>query len=390
MTVTKRVDGGHRPEEPGREAADALRQAKDPEKPGEKPRAPAGRPTITDVARAAGVSTSTVSAVLNGRPGRIPAETRARVLQAAEALKYRPNSLARGLKTKRSYTIALVATDLSNPFYPGLARGIEQAALSQGYHLIICTTFGSLERERQHLVRLLDWQVDGVLLSSSITRHDTDYPVELLRDVRVVLLNRTIAGLKAPTVLMDNAGAGYLVGKHLLSLGYSTIAYIGGPKGRWASEDRLRGLRRALSEAGLPLPEAWVRHGDWEREEEGYRLALSLFSMPGPRPRAVFAGNDIFAVGVIRAVRELGWSVPEDVAVVGFDDRDIATVSDPQLTTVHYPAREIGYHGARILLDAIEKPDAALPDLITLPCQLVIRGSCGGRPEASSAPTRIP
>lgn len=337
------------------------------------------RPTIVDVARAAGVSIATVSAVLNSRPGRIPDATRGRVLRAAEMLHYRPNPFARSLKTKRSYTLALVATDISNPFYPGLAKGIEQAALSQGYQLIICNTFGSLELEQDHLLRLRDRHVDGIMLASSITRHDARYPPDLLKDMKTVLVNRTIEGVKAPVILMDNVGAGRDVGRYLLSLGYRSIAYIGGPEDRPASADRLRGLREALDEAGVPLPDGWVRFGDWEQEEEGYRHARSVFGVPGLRPRAVFAGNDILAVGVIRAVKEMGLRVPEEVAVVGFDDRDIAAFSDPRLTTVRYPSVEMGYHAARILLEWIERPEVDPPPVVTLGCQIIVRGSCGGQ-----------
>jgi LacI family transcriptional regulator len=301
------------------------------------------RPTIYDVARLAGVSTASVSRALNGTGQMAPA-TRAAIEAAVEELGYRPNTIARSLVTKSTQTIAFLLPDITNPFYAALVSGIQQYALSHGHTMLLCTTEGDAEREEQYLELLRSKQVDGALVDGLVLPPD-----RIARFVKdgfpIVCLDRDIAAKSIPLVQVDNRLGGRLATEHLLARGHRQIAHVTGAKGQRISEDRLGGFldvqtavdRRLIADGGFTV-------------EGGYEATRTLVES-GVEFTAIFAANDLSAIGVLNALSEEGLRVPEDVSVVGFDDIRLAAYTSPPLTTVHQPAFEIAQRATQILID---------------------------------------
>jgi len=305
------------------------------------------RPTIYDVARVAGVSTATVSRALNGT-GQIAPPTRAAIEAAVEQLGYRANTIARSLVTKSTQTIALLLPDISNPFYAALVSGIQQYALERDYTMLLCTTEGDAEREEQYLSLLRAKQVDGALVDGLVLPPD-----RIARFVRdgfpIVCLDRDIGSTAIPLVQVDNRLGGRLATEHLLGLGHTRIAHVTGAQALGISEERLGGYRDALAGAGLPVDPALVLEGRFT-EEGGYEAATALLET-SPDLTAVFAANDLSALGVVGAIVESGRSVPGDVSVVGFDDLRISAFTSPPLTTIKQPAAEIAQLATELLIE---------------------------------------
>lgn len=304
------------------------------------------RPTIYDVARLAGVSTATVSRALNGTAPIAPS-TRAAIDAAVEQLGYRPNSIARSLVTKSTQTIALLLPDISNPFYAGLVAGIQAYALAHDRTMLLCTTEGDPEREEQYLQLLRDKQVDGALVDGLVLPPD-----RIARFVRdgfpIVCLDRDIDSTAIPLVQVDNRLGGRLATEHLLALGHTRIAHVTGARTLHISDDRLDGYRDALRDAGIETSPALVEQGTFT-EEGGYLAAKALLERE-PRLTAIFAANDLSAVGVLNALAEARHNVPEDVSVVGFDDLRLAAYTSPPLTTVRQPAEAIAQRATELLI----------------------------------------
>lgn len=335
--------------------------------------------TISDVAKRAGVSAMTVSRVVNGT-GYTSSETRARVEAAIEELGYVPNALARQLRSKRTKTIALVVSDISNPFFTTIARGVEDVAVDHGFSVMYCNTDESEAEEEQYLLMLIERQVDGVLL---VPARSTGASFRLLHDHRmpVVVLDRRIAARHVPTVRCDSEAGAYALARHLVELGHRDIAVLTGRRTISTSIDRVAGCRRALEEAGIDLPDERVHYGGFNfgrsNQADGHRMALEVLDAPGGPPTAIFCANNFIAFGAIRALRERGLRVPDDMSVVAFDDLPEEWVSEPFLTCAAQPAYEIGHRAAELLLAQVSGRAAPDGEAVVLPFQMIVRRSSG-------------
>jgi len=318
------------------------------------------RVTIREVAALAGVSPSTVSRVLNGKDaGHMRPETKKRVLRVIEELEYTPMKAARSLRRQRTQVIGVLLPDISNPF---LARGVESVAFEKGYSILICDSNHSVEKESRYLNILMAEGVEGIVFVP-VGQPDMSCIKRLLRKgVRIVAADRRVYGL--PTVSADNRGGSALLANYLLNLGYRRIAYLAGAKGVSSAEERFAGLVSALEEEGLSP--VCVRWGNFTFEN-GYHLTRKLLSEV--EVEAIVAGNDLMAVGAIRAAEELGLRVPEDIGVVGFDHIPLADLVKPRLTTVEVPASRIGEEATRQLIEGTCRD-------LCLPVKLIPGASC--------------
>jgi LacI family transcriptional regulator len=340
---------------------------------------PSGKVTIRDVAGAAQVSTTTVSKVLNGRPDVGPA-VRQRVLDTIGRLGYRPSATARSLRVRRSQTIAIITDDLEGIFTSAMMRGVDDAASADDISVLLCNSYGDPERERAHLLRLLDKQVDGVIFMSGNRVRRRGAPVIPLNETPYVFLYEYSDDPAVASILPDDEQGAGLAIQHLLDLGRQRIGFINGPISWEATHERLRGYQRALREARVePDPVLNAFTESWD-PEEGYRIATALVRLPDP-PDAIFCASDDLATGALAALHELGVSVGPEIAVVGFDDRSLAVHQRPPLSTVALPLAAMGRLAGRTLLAAIrDEPHAT--GIQRVPCELRIR--------ASSEPARAP
>jgi LacI family transcriptional regulator len=328
--------------------------------------------TIRDVARLAGVSPATVSKVLNNTPY-VSDDARRRVEDAAKKLNFRPNSIARSLKMSRTLTMGLVTDDIEGVFTVSMMRGVEEAASAEGFSVFLCNSYGDMARERAHLEVLNAKQVDGVILLSGYRVRERSAPALDLGGIPIVYLYQYTRDIAVPCVLPDDLGGGLLGTRHLLTLGHKRIGLINGPSHYEATHLRLRGYRQALEEAGLSFDPALVRAGKWY-ESSGYQLAHELMALNQP-PDAIFCMSDSLAAGALDALRELGIRVPQDISLVGFDNRHFSAHQRPPLTTVALPLYEMGVLAGKLLLKAIrEGTEQAEQHLV--PCYLVERESC--------------
>lgn len=328
--------------------------------------------TLRDVARRAGVSIATVSYVLNGtRP--VSLEVEARVREAAAALQYRPNRLARGLRRKRTHVLGLIVPDSANPFFAEVARGLEDLSFAHDYSLILCNSDGDPIKEQRYLGVLIEQQVDGIALVS-VSATPAHLAILQERGIPFVVVDRDLPGLEADCVLADNFQGGYGATRHLLDRGHRRIACITGPSDLTPSADRVRGYQKAMEEAGIEPLEIWIRRGDF-RAESGYHAARFFLSLPPAiRPTAIFACNDLMAIGAMRAIGEAGLRIPQDIALVGFDDIALAAYVIPPLTTVAQPTYEMGRLAGELLLRRIQAGGRP-PARYLLPVRMVVRHS---------------
>jgi LacI family transcriptional regulator len=329
--------------------------------------------TIRDVAEMARVSTMTVSRVIN-RSGYISAETRARVERAIAELGYVPNSLARSLRFKQTKTLALILTDITNPFFTTIARGVEDAASENGFNVIFCNTDESPVEEAEQLTILAQKQTDGVLL---VPARSSAEPVNFLQrqGVPVVVLDRRVPGGGVDVVRCDSEHGAYDLIRLLLSLGHRRIAALAGPAGVSTAADRVAGYRRALAEAGLAEDPRLVCFDEYT-QAGGQRMAEQALAVQ-PRPTALFAANNFIAIGAYRFLRQAGLRIPEDIALVAFDDLPAAIVMDPFLTVAAQPAYAMGQQATELLLDRLAGSAPAGHQEIVLPIELIVRRSSG-------------
>ena len=326
--------------------------------------------TIREVAETAGVSYATVSHVINNTRLVSP-ETRERVLAAMDALNYRPNALARSLRQGKTNTIGLVLPDSANPFFAEISRGIEDEAFKKGYSVFLCNTELDIKRELFYVDVLSKKQVDGIIFVAAGDQADSlDYLLQ--RNMPVVMIDRNVPNVEGDAVLTDHQLGGYLATRHLLELGHTRIACIAGPSSITPSAERIIGYRNALEEAGLPFEEKLVIRGDYHAQS-GMDITRSLLRM-NPRPTAVFALNDLMAIGALRAVAEAGYSVPKDLAVIGYDDLEIARFTNPPLTTIAQPKKEIGAQAVNLLVDRMSRKSRP-PSRLVLAPELIVRRS---------------
>ncbi len=329
----------------------------------------ASSPTLRDVAREAGVSSMTVSRVVNGAP-RVGSTTAQRVQAAIAKLGYRPDYAARALKGGPSRTIALMIADFSNPFYSECAQAVEEAARARGYALLLCATDERADVERERMELLVPRRIDGLLLvpASAVARG----PREPLRvPFPVVALDRPLPGLATDAVLARNRAGAEAATRHLIDHGHRRIAFLGAGRHLYTTRTRAGGYRSAMHAAGLdPRVVTGV-----PSPPEAKRAALALLAEPEP-PTAFFAMNNLIVVGVLDALAERGRSVPRDVALVGFDDFALASLLRPRLTLVRHSAANLGRDAAALLFDRIDTPDLP-PRRVILPAELIVRESCG-------------
>jgi LacI family transcriptional regulator len=324
--------------------------------------------TIKDIARKAGVSYATVSRALNGKYGVKPS-TRERVLHIARRLGYRPNAVARGLVTRRTMTIGLIVPDITNPFFPEVAEGVEEAARGAGYGVLLCNSNWQKVSERQYVTLLAGRRVEGIIIAP-ISRAEEPVDDRVPAALPVVYVSSMPRTTARSYVVIDNEQGGYLATKHLLDAGRGPAAFIGSRES--SDDERFAGYRRALEDHGVACDERFVRLGDM-RQASGYRLFRELIEHGG-RPRSVFAENDLMALGCLQAARELGLRIPEDVAIVGFDDIPFASFPEIQLTTIRQPTSEMGRMAVDILLARDgSAAEGHLPRQVVLKPQLVVR-----------------
>jgi LacI family transcriptional regulator len=330
--------------------------------------------TIKDVARQAGVSAMTVSRVINGAASVSPG-TRARVEQAIAQLGYVPSRLARGLSARRTGTLALIVPDVANPFFTLIVRGTEDVARRAGYRLILCDTRADLQLEREVIEEMIAHRVEGILIAP-VSDRSRDHLRRLGRfDVPFAVVDRTVSGVDADTVLGDStAGARRLV-EHLISLGHRRIGMIVESDAVSTARDRRRGYEAALRAAGLDAASDLVVVTSVD--PEGGRAGMSRLLELDPPPTAVFTVNNLVAVGAIEAVRAAALEVPDDVALVCFDDIEYASRLHPFLTVMAQPAETFGTLGTQLLLERIEGRGPGHTRTVVLPAQFVVRRSCG-------------
>jgi len=330
---------------------------------------------MAEIARRANVSVITVSRALNNRPD-VSEATRAQIWALAEELHYVPNVLARALVSGSSRTLGLIVADNTNPYYGRLIRAVEDTARSHGYGVILCNTDENPEYEISAHTMLAAKRVDGLLITSiqsgsapllSLAREGTPF----------VLLNRYVDDIAADCVLNDNASGAYEATAHLCRLGHRRIYHLTGPDTISSVRERLAGYRQALAEFGVPFDPAGVIRCDL-RLEGGCDATWAALTAPS-RPTAIFAYSDLLAVGVLKAAHEVGLRIPQDVALVGYDDIEFAPFVEPPLTTVAQQAYEIGRRGTEILLEKIRWPTGQpwQPQRVVYKPQLVIRASSG-------------
>jgi LacI family transcriptional regulator len=343
--------------------------------------------TISDVAKLAGVSAMTVSRVINnsGYVGRV---TRSRVVAAIEELAYVPNALGRQLRSKRTKMLALVLSDITNPFFTTIARGVEDVARGHGFSVVFCNTDESEAEEARYLLMLVQRQVDGVLLVPASTSGKS---LRMLASHKmpVVVLDRRIRSRKSDSVRSDSQAGAHTLTKHLIGLGHRRIAMLTGRRSVSTSIDRVAGYRMAMAEAGLQVDDDLVRfgaynYGDFD-QVDGSGMAREVLAVD-PRPTAIFAANNFIAFGALRALRESGLRVPDDMSLVTFDDLPDDWHDDPLLTVLAQPAYEVGRQAAELLLDRLASKDKTKRRVVLLPGELIVRRSSA--PPAAPASAR--
>lgn len=329
--------------------------------------------TIRDVAAAAGVSPQTVSRVINNRPDVAP-QTRRRIWQIIQELGYQPSALARALVSKRTYALGLITADFSDYFFTQVIVGAEAEARRNGYFFILCSTERNPADEPEYLRLLTERQVDGILFARPSTEQDSRHVASLVRQgVPLVTTAYHLPGEQLTVVDVDNVQGGLQATRHLVSRGHRRIGMITGPADWKSVKDRSEGYRQALEAADIPFDPRCVVHADWSYE--GGYLAMQQLLLQAPDLTALFAQNDCMAIGAMRALREAGRRIPEDVAVVGFDDIPAAAYCYPPLTTMRQPMQEVGRVATRLLLELIQDPATERKEVL-LNAELVHRSSC--------------
>ncbi len=329
--------------------------------------------TMLDVSREAGVSSATVSRVLTGSAEVEPA-TRTAVLAAVEKLGYRPNLVARGLRRQVSQVIALIITDIENPFYTAVCRGVEDSARLAGYSVILCNADRDIEKERAYLRVVEDQNASGIIISPASAQR-TDISNLVSRGLPVIAVDMALAAATG-SVLVDNKDAGALATRHLIDKGCTRIACVTGPAENSTAADRLEGYLRATAAAGLPKNRELIRYANY-MEDGGYEATKRLLALK-KKPDGIFITNNRMAVGGLRALQEAGIAIPNDINVIGFDELPWALNLHPHLSLVRQPAYRIGQEAARLLIACMRKEETERH--IVLDAELIVHDSPTPRP----------
>ncbi|MFI9503764.1 LacI family DNA-binding transcriptional regulator [Nocardia sp. NPDC052566] len=336
--------------------------------------------SIKDVAAEAGVSVATVSRALNDRPSVSP-EARARVLAAVEALGYRPNVVARSLRTDQTRTLGLVISDVLNPYFTELARSVEEQARELGYSVIIGNADERPELQDHHIRTLLDRRIDGLLVSPADGGSPLVYDAACAGGP-MVFVDRWIPDLDVPVIRADGRAAVRDLVAHLYRLGHRRLAIIAGPATTTTGRERIDAFRAALATYGLACPDAYVEHGDFQAVS-GRRATERFLAMPEP-PEVIFAADNLMALGALDAIRAQGLRVPDDIALAAFDDIPWFVHTDPPITAIAQPTGELGRAAVHALVDRIE---GRSPQSVTLQARLIVRRSCGEAPTGQRSDT---
>ncbi len=322
--------------------------------------------SIKDVAKAAGVSTATVSRVLaNNAP--IKPETRDRVLKAVADLNYRPNLIARSLRAQKSAKIGLVVSDIRNPFFTAIGRAVEDAAYEQGYSVLMCNTDENPEKEELYLNLLYDENVAGVIFSPT---HQFNINSQTYNQkMPFVIIDRAVDSSDVDMVLLDNVAAAYELTEHLINNGYKKLAGLFGDAST-TGQERSRGFHKAIKDHHLTPVAA---HFIAPRIQQGYETSMALLNQP-ERPDAIFTSNSMLTAGIYQAARDSKLKVPSDVAVVGFDETTWGALVDPPITVIAQPTEEIGRTATELLFQRIQEPSRS-PKTVILKGSLIARGS---------------
>lgn len=328
---------------------------------------PAPRVTMHQIAQQAGVSLGTVSHVVNGT-ARVREPLRERVLEAIRNLGYEPNELSRGLRLNRTNIIGMIIPDITNPFFPAVVRGVEDVAYKDSYRLILCNTDNNPEKEATYVAQLKSFLPAGILMipspGSTVASNDFGFPV--------VCVDRRPQGWTGDFVSVANRTGAYKAARYLIEMGHRRIGILAGPSHLTNAMDRLGGFRQALADAGIPLGPEYVQVAMFDRES-GFASTMRLLQLL-PRPTAIFATNDLMAMGALLAIREAQLSCPADISVISFDGLDITELTDPALTTIFQPGYQLGYTAARLLRDRMEGKDVG-EGVIELETELRVRHS---------------
>lgn len=327
--------------------------------------------TMKDIARLAGVSTSTVSHVIN-KSRYVSEEISLRVNKAAEELNYAPSALARSLKVNRTRTLGMIVTTSTNPFFGEVVKGVERRCYQQNYNLVLCNTEGDNERMRSSIDTLLQKRVDGLILMCSTLEGERIDIFERYADIPVVVMDWGPIHFASDKIQDNSLRGGYLAAKCLIDAGHSQIGCITGPLNRHQAQMRYEGYKRAMNEKGLEIKANWIVESDFECEG-GYQAFQTLYQS-GPLPSALFVSNDMMAMGVINAAAQKGIRIPEDLSLVGYDDIHIAKFMTPALTTIHQPKYRLGQAAVDTLLNKLDKVTDQ-PQVVQLEPALVERAS---------------
>ena len=328
-------------------------------------------PSIKDVAQAAGVSTATVSRVLANK-SRIKDETRRRVLDSIELLNYRPNLIARSLRAQKSAKIGLVVSDIRNPFFTAIGRAVEDAAYEQGYSVLMCNTDENPEKEEMYLNLLHDENVAGIIFSP--TQQFSAGLKSYTSNIPFVIIDRSVESKDVDMVLLDNVAAAYELTSHLIENGYNKLAGLFGDASTTGRE-RSRGFHQALKDNQLsPVAIHFVP----PRIKQGYEITMALLKQQDGKIDAIFTSNSLLTAGAFQAIRDSQLTVPDDVALVGFDETTWGALVDPPITLIAQPTEEIGRTATELLFQRIDEPNR-LPKTVTLKGQLLINGSSAAR-----------
>ncbi|MDW7772838.1 MAG: LacI family DNA-binding transcriptional regulator [Desulfobulbaceae bacterium] len=333
--------------------------------------------TIKDVSRLANVSPATVSFVMNNRPG-VSAKTRARVLQIAEALDYKPNLVARSLVNGRSKLIAMLISSTRNPLFPELADGVDQALKAKGYTLSIISTNDEEQLESREIAALRYRGFDGVIISSTLQNNrelnklvESGFPV-------VSVLRRDYSCKGLDYIVLDGIKGGYMATEHLIRLGHRRIGIIKGPQKTSTGLERLKGALYAMADYGIQIPDTLIREGDFFKSS-GYAAAMEMMRLPQEeRPSALYACNDDMAIGAFEALWELNVRVPEDVALIGFNNTAVTALKSVSISTISLQKASMGKQAANRLIEIIEnKKDDRKTFRLMLEPELIVRRTCG-------------
>jgi len=327
------------------------------------------------VAREAEVAVGTVSRVINNAPNVNP-QLRTRVLRVMMDLGYRPNAVARSLRTETTRTLGLVISNVMNPFFTAISRAVEDAGRLRGYSLILGNADEDPEKEELYLSVLMGKRVDGLLVSPARAR--SPYLAQIASEgVPLVFVDRSIEHIDAPTIRVDGRRAVRQLVEYLAELGHRDLAIISGPPEVVSGRERLDAFLSAAKECNIPIREDYVRIGNFRRSS-GFEAMQELLELESP-PTAVFVANNLMTLGALQAIKAVGSKVPEDISLASFDDVTWFELLNPPVTAINQPVRELGTLAAQALLDIVD--GAQQPESLTLEAELVIRKSCGKRGE---------